>query len=380
MKSFRVLGHQAKYIGAAFVMLVATFTPLLVTTTASAAQLTARSVEVSNSSVSATGVTYSFSFTATGTAGGVVVQFCSNTPLMLEACTNPNTTPGGFTAASAVGGGGATVFGTNTTNKVQLTKSITAGTNTFTLTGITNPSAAGPLYARIVTYDTDANTANYTTTAFGSGKEDDGSVAISITDTIGVSGSVLETLTYCVSGAAITDACATLSPTNLELGETVGTVKALSPSAISTGDIFTQISTNAVGGAVVRLKTDKTCGGLARVGASVCDIAPAQTGWASNQQGQAKFGVLVDATVADLGTNTGDFEASGSYNDTTYTLNFDDNDVTGVTSPYGDPILNTNSAPATGKNVKLTFGASVAPSTPAGRYSAGLSLVATGTF
>lgn len=56
------------------------------------------------------------------------------------------------------------------------------------------------------------------------------------------------------------------------------------------------------------------------------------------------------------------------------------NPASGVTSTYGDQFLTTSGAPALNKNMTLTFGASAANNTPAGSYSADLSLIATGKF
>jgi hypothetical protein len=60
-------------------------------------------------------------------------------------------------------------------------------------------------------------------------------------------------------------------------------------------------------------------------------------------------------------------------------MNFVDG-TTGVTSTYGDSLLDTANLPVNNKNVQITFGASVSNLTPAGLYSADLSLIATGKF
>lgn len=52
----------------------------------------------------------------------------------------------------------------------------------------------------------------------------------------------------------------------------------------------------------------------------------------------------------------------------------------GVTSPFGDRFLETAEAPANNKNMALTFGVAASNNTPAGNYSADLSLIAVGTF
>jgi hypothetical protein len=187
-------------------------------------------------------------------------------------------------------------------------------------------------------------------------------------------------MTFCAAKIAITADCANASANTpvLKLGETVGTTVALDSTHVSTGDVYTQISTNAASGAVVSLKSGVACGGLKRVGASGCDIAPAVTGGIS--AGDAKFG-LKAAADADTGTNpNGTFQATNGYGSSTFLLNWVSGNATGIASPYGDAVLNTNNLPANNKNVKITFGASINNSTPAGLYSADLSMIATGKF
>ena len=378
MKSLRVFDSQARYGVLAIALVLAAVVPAF----ASAAQLTERSAALSSSSKGASGVSYQFTFNADNTdAAALVVEFCSDTPLIGEACTAPT---GMDVSTSGTVSDGGTLYGTWTANKAIVAKAVTSGENTFTISGVKNPTNAGTLYARVVSYDTTANAANYASASLGTGVVDEGSVALSITDTVGVSGAVLETMTFCVSGESggtspITANCTgTLVDPVLRLGKDTGGVIALDSTDIYTGDIYTQISTNAASGAVISLKSNAVgCGGLLRSSdTGACDIAPALA--AGITAGQAKFGVMTGA--ADTGGPDGDIQPVGNYNASTYALNWASGEATGVTSPYGDPILNTNSKPANNKSMKLTFGASVANNTPAGNYSADLSLIATGKF
>ena len=380
MRSFRIVAGQAKRLATAVALLVATILPAAVPALATAAQVTERSIALSSSSKAATGVNYTVNFTAISDAGAFVVDFCNDSPIIGQTCT----TPGGFNLTGVTSStSGFTDVNVLDANTVVVTGTIDVSAEdqvSVALSGVTNPSAAGALYARILTYDTDTNADLYSSTAPGSGVVDQGGVAISITDTVGVSGAVLESMTFCAAKVTITADCANASANApvIQIGEAVGGTVALNPTAVSTGDIFTQISTNAVGGATVSLKSGVTCGGLKRVEASVCDILPATSGGIT--QGQAKFGLKADA-IADTGSNpSGAFQAINGYNNTTYLLNWVSGNATGVSSAYGDQVLNTNNAPANNKNMKLTFGASITNSTPAGLYSADLSLIATGKF
>jgi hypothetical protein len=71
------------------------------------------------------------------------------------------------------------------------------------------------------------------------------------------------------------------------------------------------------------------------------------------------------------------FGGGGTYSDTSATYRFDE---ANVKSTYGDPILDTNGTGVNNGNVKLTFGASISNTTPAGKYSNAYSLIATGKF
>ncbi len=346
----------------------------------SAAQLTERSVSLSSSSISAQNVSYEVKFTSAGAAGAFVVDFCSNSPLIGQECTPPtdfdaseagSTTPN-FTDVSAL-----------SASTLRVTGPIAAGAQmTVVLNGIDNPSTAGPMYARIITYDTALNANNYQSQAIGAGHVDDGSAAISITNTIGVSADVLESMTFCISGDTISEDCSEVSSPMLELGQTVGDITALVPDELSEGTVYTQISTNAARGAVVSLRSSATgCGGLMRAGApGACDILPALT--EGVVAGESRFGIKT-STATDTGDNAlGTLQpVSGSiYNNDSFALNYVTGDASGVTGPFGDPFLDTAGEPASNKNMALIFGVSINNNTPAGSYSADISLVATGRF
>lgn len=393
MISFGFVDKQKSYLVAAFALLVAFIAPSIVF----AAQVTERSVALSSSSAGATAVEYTVKFTPESSATEVVLDFCSNSPLIGSTCTPPT----GFNLGAATVSG----FTKDTTNSTNSTY-IGAGTitqdveNTIVLSGVTNPTNAGALYARILTYDT-GDSATYTATdpdnAGANPQVDEGGVAMSITPTIGVSGAVLESMTFCVGGGstAFTANCGGALPApTLELGADVGGVIALDSSLVYTGAVQTQISTNAVGGAIISLKSNRAgCGGLVRAGAASnaagCGILPA-TDSSDISAGQAKFGVRTGTAVGVSGADpSGALEAydpdgvGGTdpfYSSSVYRMGYVSGDATGVTSTYGDPILYTANAPANNMGMPLTFGASAANNTAAGLYSADLSLIATGKF
>jgi hypothetical protein len=375
--------HTVAVFGSLLALVVATLVPGL----ASAAQLTERSIGLSSSSKAATNVSYEVKFTPVAGAGAFLVDFCTNSSLVDDTCTAPT----GF-AVSGAASADATAVAANTAadpNVVVVTKTLTGATPVdVNLTGVTNPSGNGVVYARIITFDTAANAKAYTAGSAIDGASpatgatgDAGSAAFEILDSFGVSASVTESMSFCVGKTIISANCdltGNAAPT-LKLGKTIGSTIALDSSEVSSDTMFTQLNTNALHGAVISLKSSATnCGGLELAGDTTttdCFIAPAGlTGGIS--PGDAKFGVKT--ATATGGSDS--LVPSGSYNSSTYVLHAATDNSVGVTSTYGDPFLNTAGAKANNMNMQLTFGASTNASVPAGNYSADLSLIATGTF
>lgn len=372
MNSTRLLDFKRfGYLAAVFAILLSTTLPSL----AFAAQVTERSIALSSSTASATGTTYNVSFKAVAAAGAFVVDFCTS-PAIGAICTAPTD----MDATAADSGDFTDVTGS--AHKVIVEEAITAGsTVTGAITGVKNPSTSGVFYARIVTFadTTDAaayNSATVNANNPGTVAKDQGGVAMSITPTFSVTGAVLETLVFCASGAAIDPSCTgTLTSPNVSLG-TSGVLT----NTLSEGKVYSQISTNAVKGAVVNLKSNTTgCGGLVRAGAANntvgCGIGP-QTIAGVIATDAAKFGVR----FADLDDGTGQLDLLSSYSETNHFMNYVAGDGSGVTSTYGDPIYSTHDEPISNGEANLVFGADIGNDTPAGTYSANLSLIATGKF
>lgn len=378
----RLVDRRAVYFVAAVVMVLAVFIPAL----ASAAQISERSIALSSASIDVENVTYQVKFTPKAAAAAFVVDFCEETPILGQACTTPDDMDVTGAASSTAGFTNVTA-GTQAEGHVVVAGSLVANTPVVVdISGIDNPSVSGTVYARIATFATTGAAEAYTSAVPGT-TVDDGGVAFAITDTIGVTGAVLESLTFCVSGAAITvaDCGGTITSPNLALGDEIagpGTPRALNPGTLHTGNLHAQISTNAQQGAIVSLKSGATgCGGLMRAGSEDCDIAPANHATSIVPASDAKFGMLV-APGADPagGVSDGAVAAMNNYGAVNYHMGYIANQATGVTSTYGDQVLNTASAPVNNKNILFTFGVSAQNNTPAGMYAADLSLIATGTF
>lgn len=369
---------------------------------AQTSQVQSRSVSLSDSSASGgsitsgvgsgTNVTYQFQFTTTVAAQSLIIDFCSNTPLIGDSCTAPT----GFSTSSATASkpsGASSAIGTWTitksTNQVKLagTSAQAAGVQSFNINGITNPSTENSYYARVTTYAD--GTFGGSTTAYSSATspgdyKEYGGLAMSTSNTISITARVMETLQFCVLNVTPTAACANADGTNLPnitIGH--GTNKVLDGSAVDTAQVYSQLSTNAYHGAVIDAHLNNACGGLSRDGGTTCNIGAVNNGGSTptaiqpgNTGGKAVFGLNVTNGTGDVGTITADANYSGS---NVYGMDTTTAGGQNVTGTFGDQIA-SSTGPTANVNNTYTFAATAIPTTPAGIYNAEMSLIATGTF
>ena len=189
----------------------------LLISTASAAQVTQRSLTLSSPIASATNVSYTFRFTINNSysMGSLAFEFCVEDPLPNEPCTSPN----GFDTSSIVlasqgGETGFSIDGVNSTNnRLVLTRTAAVtnpGQSVYQFTGVTNPDSDGSYYARIYTYaSTDGTGAQI----------DDGGIAFAINKPVSVQAEVPPYLFFCV-GITITGlTCSGSAGSFLDFGE-----------------------------------------------------------------------------------------------------------------------------------------------------------------
>lgn len=384
MKTYRFFDSRVGSLSAAALIMLGMLAPATLMSSVGAAQLTDRQISMSDTRASATDVKYQVTFTPVATAGVVVIEFCGTSPVITETCT----APAGFSASGATVDGGNTIAAgySGSTASVKVTTSMTAGTpKTFELSGLTNPNyvttSSTGFYARLITYTDATQSNNYTALGTYGTHIDDGGIALSTTNPIQVSAVIRETMTFCVNKTAPTSACGGVSsPINVSLGH--GNPAALDSTATDTDTAYSQISTNASGGAIVYMKNSNTCGGLYRAGASAgtCDIPPVGSGNDAIAFGTAKFGMRL-GTPAVAGTGSGSITRVADYSTSSnYGMNWVSGNATGVSSTYGDAIYNSGGAPVSNQNVPMTFAATASPNTPAGSYSASMNLIAVGKF
>lgn len=390
MESLRFFNRQAVSMVVAIGMLLALAAPGFVSM-ASAELLTERSIAMSTSAIAAEDVSYDVTFTVDGAAGAFIIDFCKNSAVINTACTAPD----GFSTASVstetedATASSVTISAVNRAVKVVMAEGMDAeSTVNVVLDGIDNPTyltnGTDGFYARILTY-ADSTAANGYTAATTIGSPiDGGSVPLATTSAIGVTASVRENMIFCVANQTITANCGDAGTLGHEPNIVLGTGGSLDASRIDTGSVFAQITTNAVSGAVINLKSSATgCGGLMLFGSSVCHILPSTN--AGFTLGNARFGVKTGtatgtSTASGAPAATGTLQPVGDYGDTNYFMDYVEDDEVGVTSPYGSPILDTDDAPINNQNMELIFGASISANTPAGSYSATLNMIATGKF
>ncbi len=378
--------RRAVYGFAALALAVAALVPGLAGR-ASAAQVTTRSIQMSSSTASATS-TYSVTYTPGGTTStaGIVVDFCDNTPIIGDtSCTYPTgfslgsatptvaftsgITTTGWTATGVQGGAGG---GSYQTLKLANSGSPTvAGTAiNFTISNVVNPSTANhSFYARIVTFDTSANMANYTVStttraASFAGMVDYGGIALSTATPINITARVMESLAFCVYKTTCGD------DPSMTLGH--GTNSILDNTAIDVGTAKFSVSTNAQSGADIRWKGDTLKSGSNSIAAAGAGISTTPVTFTTGAGNTAAFGAAVPAGT--LGAST---TASSYYNGNgTTTFNLFAANVTGT---YGDIIAQVT-GPVNTSVTSVVFGAVANNTTPAGIYTATEQLIATGKF
>jgi len=336
--------------------------------------VSSRSIQMSSSTPSAA-AEYTVTYTPASSTSieGIIVDFCSNSPLIGSTCTAPTgfsvgaATVTNYSASLVPSGTSTWTSSAESTSTLELTSStaVTQSTSTpdsFTLTTATNPSTTGTFYARITTYASTPPTATsspaYSATAPGS-YVDQGGVALSTAAAIDISATVQETLSFCVYPGTTGATCGT-NP-SFTMGTSVGGVTIIGSGAVYTNPVDFSISTNADHGAAINLE-----GGTLTSGTNTI---PAMTTAGSITAGTADFGLY----LSTLGT---DISATAPYGtaDTAYYLN-----PTDTTSTFGQQIASL-SAPVTNSVSTITYGVTASNTTPAGVYTATHQLIATATY
>lgn len=338
---------------------------------AQAATPTSRSLTL-GSSAGAAVTSYAFSFKpgTSGNIGAIKFELCDS-PLEAVGCVNTGGSSGAsWTSNTATLSGQSGISGFSigtgtpaapTTNAMFLTngtpQSVTTSTVvTATFASVHNPTAVNTeYYARITTYSNSAGTTEV----------DFGSVAVSTTQGITVSGTMPESLVFCV-GTSGTD-CTNITGSTVALGT-------FSPVSTNSGTSLMSASTNAgFGYAITLTGTTLTSGAntITAMGTQSANSAGCSPSCTSTTGG-AQFGTnvrgnstpSVGADVSGTGTATG----SGGFNTANSYRFFTGDTVAGV-SGVSKANLFTNS-----------YIVNVGGDQAAGVYSSTMTYICTATF
>ncbi len=256
------------------VLLLSVVVPFVVFGNAGAARLSFRQLQLSDSTISATGAKYDFRFNTntSGPIGSVRIEVCAN---YRHESSDPCTPPVGFDASAAAltAQTGITDFALNPASNDHLIilsrpASVAATPQQLTLqfSNITNPSIVGSNYARITTHiATDASDA----------ETDDGVVAFATNEGIGITTEVPPFLLFCTGVTIDGYNCRTSEGSFINFGELSSKVPRAATSQLLA-------STNAPYGYSVTLAGSTMTAGN--------NVIPAMTGNLS-QTGISQFGL-----------------------------------------------------------------------------------------
>ena len=407
----------------AAVLATAAFLPVvLLGGNASGAQLDNRFIDISGSGVAegsgrsgstAAGqdVTYTVGFDigTTGNVGGLVIDFCSDSPIVGDVCTAPTGFNLNFATLAIANQAGITDFSIDTTNssasQLVLTRSAASVSATTSVEfdlgtsatgdGITNPTTVGTFYARIVTYATDTAAQAYDSETPGT-FVDEGGIALAIANELTITARVQEVLEFCIgtqedstltpAGDPLED-CSNVAGTDIDLG--VVDSNSISNSTTEGNSGVAMIRTNAANGAVVYYKAEQdTNSGQLKIAGESC-ISPSSTEDACFNSagltqvaftaGVERFGMALRNLNNDYGGATSNLACNVEYRSNTTCADVapggyawrDDGQfatIASSTSVLDDEMVN------------LEFAATAAPTTPTGLYTVTANFVATSTF
>jgi hypothetical protein len=383
------------------VLAVSTFFPVIEYGVAHAYGLvTTRTIGISSASNAASNATTtyspSFNVATTGVVAGMVVDFCSNDPIIGDTCTAPTgftvggsptigtvTTTGqtGLTWSAASANSGRTLELTTTGSA---TGSVASGANVnFTVLNVQNPTTLGTYYARIFTFATTGGPAAWVTaSATGNsttGAIDAGGIALSTAQSITITAKVQEQLTFCVY---ILGSCGA-GGSSVTLGNTQGVLSTTGPYVDRNTDYSVQ--TNASGGAVVYLKgTTLTSGSntIAAMGASAIasTAGTSQFGLCSFQTSGST--ITIDAPYNNVNcsttTQTAGTGSTGGVGAPVANFALDTNAVNGTTSTFGDNLANVVAGSAAVG--VIAFVGNISTTQIAGIYTTTFMIACTGTY
>jgi len=335
---------------------------VLVPSRASAAQLTSRKLALSTSAGN-TSATWTFTFTpsATTALNGITFQVC-------DAPSGTCTIPGSWTNAGSAfssltynGSSQSSWALDNSTGYLRIKNNTSVATATgpivTTFNTVTNPNTTNAtFYVRVLTYTGDDYTGNL----------DSGIVAAATTQQITLSGTMDESLVFCVGASGANCGALTSSGGSVSLGS-------FSSSATSTATSKMIASTNGLSGYTVTVNgstlTCTACAGTPTIAAM--GTQSANGSGAASSIGSAQFGMNLRANATpSVGTDkSGGSGAYGTNYGTADSFRFYTGDSVATASGVTDATTYT-----------VSYIANVPGSQTAGAYTATMTYIATATF
>ena len=394
-------------VAAAAILAVAALLPTVVMLgRADAAQVSSRSVQLSNSATGATSVEYTIQFTlatASTNLEGVVVDICAgdSSPLVGVACTAPSSFSWGTpTIVSAfIGSDDVSTWsagllnGGRTLTLSDATGVATAASDVVTIvvSGVSNPSdvdtvaandQVGTFYGRMLTFNDSAEVANYLPTngTTTTGVVDFGGSAMSTTNDLTVTARVQENIRFCLYTDGPGQTCATGTGSAIDIPDATTPLNA---NSVSTANAYFNVSSNALSGVNIRMWSNNGNDGVLTSGAytisafgpTVDDACTANSTNTSVEQ----FGLRINAGASVTAAAPYDCAAGNHGWDADNTAGSGANDATTVGSAYGDTVATTAGANDASEST-LEFAAKSALTTEAGIYTTALNYIATGTY
>lgn len=426
------------YLAVGLSILALALFPAFFARSASASQLTSRSLTISSGIPSASSVSYTFAFTVPSTSQvqGLKFQACTNA---VGSCSGPGTLSfSSATFTSQTGWQGATNFAVDGTgandctasasvlcaNRSDATSQTASSAKTIKFGTITNPASANTaFFVRITTY----STTNYTV----GGTVDTGTVASAVVQTLTVNAAVAEILNFCVGSTTVDDAtssiagdCTGVSGTSVNLGTLDSSKISITPETTNcsasdcTKNGIAMLRTNASSGATVSYDSVQQSGtrhlGTLRISGQTCSTDGdnantsntdacfnVRTTQATFSTGTERFGMTVAGVNCGSTTSYTCTFGSGTYNlarDAAYDCDgsntYPTTDLDQISGPttcgyaWDESGAMTQIASSTGSTTKqvddealvLKFAATPILTTPFGAYTALADFVAVATY
>jgi hypothetical protein len=426
------LARANAFVTAAVIASAALLPAVLLSSSASGAQLSNRFIDMSGGQTSegsgrdggdafGDDVTYRVGFTiaTTNDIEAVVIDFCGDSPITGDPCNvsedlvNTYNFDTNFASLGLANQSGITDFTVDTTNstanKLILSRSggaasVSASTavavdlgSTGAADGITNPNDEITFFARIFTFATDAAAISYTSTSPGS-FVDDGGIALATANELTITARVQEVLEFCIGtegDSAYTnvqgDSCADVAGTDLSLGVVDSNSIATTENIDVPNNGVAMIRTNAVNGASIYYKAEQdTSSGQLKIAGEACNGTNLDDP-CFNSVGASRTPIVASTEDFGMALKERTTSSGGATDSVTCATNYQGDATAGCTGAVAGnnyawvdsgafTTIASSTGPVDDEKMLIEFAATASPTTPTGLYTVTANFVATSTF